>query len=76
MLQNLDGALTREETPLGREFGKDSYGLAMRVAINELDLDLEGFHRKWGGGRRMLTASADTANSTSLINRLSRLVRR
>lgn len=37
--------LTREEARLDAEFAEDRFGLVMRVAINELDLELEGAHR-------------------------------
>jgi hypothetical protein len=38
-------ALTCEERRVGAMFESDRFGLIMRVAINELDLELEGVHR-------------------------------
>ena len=44
-LRGFYDALTREEKRVGAMFEDDAFGLVMRVAINELDLELEGAHR-------------------------------
>ena len=39
-------ALTSEEKRIGGMSNDDAFGLVMRAAVNELDLELEGTHRR------------------------------
>jgi hypothetical protein len=44
-LREFYDSLTRQEAAMARWIAGDAYGLVMRIAINELDLELEGGHR-------------------------------
>ncbi|HEV2816377.1 MAG TPA: hypothetical protein VGW40_04035 [Allosphingosinicella sp.] len=44
-LREFYDSLTREEAAMAEWIAADEYGLVMRIAINEMDLELEGVHR-------------------------------
>lgn len=70
-LRSFYDALTREEKRVGGMFEDDAFGLVMRVAINELDLELEGVHR---GGALPIEEDHERAYVMRLgVNRIIKL---